>query len=132
LKWFTIVVDGVAMYGEIQDSAVVDGLIRTIDFSLNQDGSVTALLPHFWTDAEVDPSYSVLLGEYTNPCGDSDGSLSTRDKHIVIGVVVGVVGAAGLIAVVIPRLTLLRQIRRGEKRQGANVPLETIPSHTTI
>jgi hypothetical protein len=41
----------VRRYGQFLDGAIVDGRIRTVNFSLNDDWSVTATLPHFWIDA---------------------------------------------------------------------------------
>jgi len=51
LKWILITVDGVTMYGQFLETAIVDGKQRNISFSLLADNSVSALLPHFWVSS---------------------------------------------------------------------------------
>eukprot|EP00026_Physarum_polycephalum_P020534 Phypoly_transcript_23170.p1 GENE.Phypoly_transcript_23170~~Phypoly_transcript_23170.p1 ORF type:complete len:166 (+),score=25.36 Phypoly_transcript_23170:61-558(+) len=95
LKWFTFNVDGTTLYGQFVDRAIVDGLPREVNFTLNQDNTIIAKLPHFWSAAVVDPSYSVILGSPGSNCGKD----TSKIKKITIIVVPTVVVFVLLIVV---------------------------------
>jgi len=78
LQWVTVTINSTSMYGKFMDTALLDNKTRTVTFSLNEDGSVTGSIPHFWEQAEIDPSYSVLLGERRDSCGsNNDNSIKS-------------------------------------------------------
>jgi hypothetical protein len=35
------------------DRAIVDGVVRAVDFKLLPDGTVTAKIPHFWVNSGI-------------------------------------------------------------------------------
>lgn len=49
-------------YGTFENVAVIDGLVKAVQFTFNQTAGHTSItVPHFWYDAEFDPNFQVLL-----------------------------------------------------------------------
>ena len=102
-------------YGQFSPDAIVDGRYRIINFHLdNNNGSVTAIVPHFWQEmgtvlplaslslspsllrlpivlfeltcytTDLDPTYSVLVGKSKDSCRHHNGV----NKNVYIGVFV--------------------------------------------
>eukprot|EP00026_Physarum_polycephalum_P002296 Phypoly_transcript_02302.p1 GENE.Phypoly_transcript_02302~~Phypoly_transcript_02302.p1 ORF type:complete len:887 (+),score=74.73 Phypoly_transcript_02302:138-2798(+) len=63
--------------------AIIDSRLRQVSFSALSNFSVTAILPHFWSSAELDPDYAILLGR-----GCSAKPRNAISKALVIGIVV--------------------------------------------
>eukprot|EP00026_Physarum_polycephalum_P000794 Phypoly_transcript_00795.p1 GENE.Phypoly_transcript_00795~~Phypoly_transcript_00795.p1 ORF type:complete len:1302 (-),score=134.46 Phypoly_transcript_00795:84-3989(-) len=107
--WTTISIDGISMYTQFSNDAYVDGRERTILFSQENQYSVAAKLPHFWSYAELDPNFAVILNMNSkeNVCGKIKSTHSVR-KKIVIAVVVPLLGV-GLVVLVV--LFILRHRR---------------------
>lgn len=62
LRWIKITLNGVTLYGEFQEYALVDTATRSVQFAYNQTAQATTIIvPHFWTSAEFDPDFQVLL-----------------------------------------------------------------------
>jgi len=113
LQWFTITLNSTSMYGKFMDTALLDNKTRTVTFSLNEDNSVTASIPHFWEQAEIDPSYSVLLGERQDSCGANDNSIKSVVYIATFASLGGVIVlSAFAYFIVYPRLKLAIQVRR--------------------
>jgi len=115
LQWITITINGEVMYGQFYDRAVVDSRIRVISFALNDDGTVTAIIPHFWIDAEIDPNFSVLVGtDAKDDCSKDSGV----DAAVYIGVFCSI---GGILAVAVAfKLTLYPRIRTRLQTRKAN------------
>jgi len=121
----TVVVNNVVLYGQLSDQAIVDGRNRNITYSFVDSGTVRAYLPHFWSTAEMDPNYSVLLGDTqtnsgatcsSNKSKSSNSKISKKDIILIAVLVsVGVIGIIVLIIVIYPRTQLRFQVRK-EKR----------------
>eukprot|EP00026_Physarum_polycephalum_P008337 Phypoly_transcript_08419.p1 GENE.Phypoly_transcript_08419~~Phypoly_transcript_08419.p1 ORF type:complete len:234 (+),score=41.91 Phypoly_transcript_08419:794-1495(+) len=99
LKWFAININGSTLYGQFLDSSIVDGNIRNVNFTLNSDYTVSATLPHFWSNAVVDPSFSVLLGDKPKNCA-SDLKKGGKDIKKIIAIVVPIVVVVVVLVVV--------------------------------
>eukprot|EP00026_Physarum_polycephalum_P004799 Phypoly_transcript_04823.p1 GENE.Phypoly_transcript_04823~~Phypoly_transcript_04823.p1 ORF type:complete len:514 (+),score=31.39 Phypoly_transcript_04823:492-2033(+) len=115
LKWYTINVKGVTLYGQFLNRAIVDGLYRSVSFSLNSDRSVTAILPHFWENMVLDPSFSVLVGSEDSSCRKSN-----KVNKKLIAILVPILAVLTVIIVVFivmyPRLKSEVKIRQGRQK----------------
>jgi len=76
---------------------VVDGRIRKVTYQLSSNTTtITAILPHFWDYADVDPDFSLLHGDKNGDCKKKSG-----DSHKTLKIVVSVVLVLALIACVL-------------------------------
>ncbi len=127
-------------YGQFFEKALLDGRIRVISFRLNKDRSVTAVIPHFWTEAgvfvcftlfetsnqptELDPNFSVLLGEENK--NKSCDSVHTQSTHgLTRGIIAAFFSVFGLAIFValfvrffVPKLRLAYQLRKHRPRNN--------------
>jgi len=115
LEWFTVTFNGTSLFGQFFPYAAVDGRTRILPFILNtSDGSVTALIPHFWQEVELDPNYSVLL-ESNQPANTEGTPRSKNPTPTILAAVLSTIfGTAVVICVayfVFPRVRLLLQLR---------------------
>eukprot|EP00026_Physarum_polycephalum_P017057 Phypoly_transcript_18142.p1 GENE.Phypoly_transcript_18142~~Phypoly_transcript_18142.p1 ORF type:complete len:244 (+),score=22.77 Phypoly_transcript_18142:89-733(+) len=117
LKWYTINVKGVTLYGQFLNRAIVDGLFRTVTFHLNSDNSVTATFPHFWTNLVMDPSFSVLLGAEDSRCHKKT---NTKLLIAIIVPVVSVLLIALLVVLLYPKIKSWTQVRRESHRLASS------------
>eukprot|EP00026_Physarum_polycephalum_P000868 Phypoly_transcript_00869.p1 GENE.Phypoly_transcript_00869~~Phypoly_transcript_00869.p1 ORF type:complete len:1150 (+),score=116.12 Phypoly_transcript_00869:388-3837(+) len=109
LQWLLVVVDDVALYGQFESKAVMDGRIQTISYALNQsDHSVSAILPHFWDSANLDPRFNVLLGDSKAKCGTHSKTNTKLILEIVIPVVVALILVSIIILLLAPRYVYFR------------------------
>eukprot|EP00026_Physarum_polycephalum_P001796 Phypoly_transcript_01799.p1 GENE.Phypoly_transcript_01799~~Phypoly_transcript_01799.p1 ORF type:complete len:509 (+),score=43.80 Phypoly_transcript_01799:1579-3105(+) len=73
LRWVAVSLGDLSLYGQFDDKSIIDGRVRSTSYVLNSDYSVSAILPHFWDFAEMDPSYSLLVADQTTRgCGSSN------------------------------------------------------------
>eukprot|EP00026_Physarum_polycephalum_P003012 Phypoly_transcript_03021.p1 GENE.Phypoly_transcript_03021~~Phypoly_transcript_03021.p1 ORF type:complete len:706 (+),score=47.82 Phypoly_transcript_03021:43-2118(+) len=106
LKWIAVTASDVTLYGQFDDAALVDERSRTISYALNPDNSVSAILPHFWSSAKMDPQYSVILKDPNVRCKTKNKR--KRDFKIVY-IVVG--AGVGTILLVVVAFFAIRRIR---------------------
>jgi len=108
LRWLQVNMGDVSLYGTFAEYALIDDASRVVQFSYATNGVVAVTIPHFWFQAEFDPSFQVLLNsrgtasdEPIGECGSSEvnGNSGGGVSGTVIGSVVGgVAGAAALVA----------------------------------
>eukprot|EP00026_Physarum_polycephalum_P003458 Phypoly_transcript_03470.p1 GENE.Phypoly_transcript_03470~~Phypoly_transcript_03470.p1 ORF type:complete len:773 (+),score=103.59 Phypoly_transcript_03470:29-2320(+) len=114
LLWFSVAYNGLSLYGKFLPNALVDDTPKPFAQKWVGDGSVMLSLPFFWQEAWIDPDFSVLL--------DVDGKSSCKKKKvrvdIIVGVCVGVIGAAILIALAF-YVWKTRQVRLSRKQWQA-------------
>jgi len=122
LQWMTIDSSSLPMFGEFSPYASVDGRTRILPFVFNNtDGSVTAVIPHFWEVAKFSTSYSVLwpLSTTTPNAGEAvlvEGGGLPRTTYIAIFVpVVCLAIACVLVYLAYPRIVLALQLRHGRR-----------------
>eukprot|EP00026_Physarum_polycephalum_P002567 Phypoly_transcript_02574.p1 GENE.Phypoly_transcript_02574~~Phypoly_transcript_02574.p1 ORF type:complete len:882 (+),score=66.12 Phypoly_transcript_02574:322-2646(+) len=121
LRWFLVVINETSLYGQFLDKAEIDDRIHTISFVLKDEKTISAILPHFWDKASLDPQFSVLLQDKTAKCG------SKRNWKLIEILVPTLVGAAilcGVIIVVYPRYQTWRKTRK-MKHVGSSVELDS-------
>eukprot|EP00026_Physarum_polycephalum_P017905 Phypoly_transcript_19287.p1 GENE.Phypoly_transcript_19287~~Phypoly_transcript_19287.p1 ORF type:complete len:190 (+),score=20.11 Phypoly_transcript_19287:134-703(+) len=102
LKWFTLTIAGVSLYGQFLNKAIIDESIRVINFTLTAENSVRIKLPHFWNNAVVDPTYSVLISGGKGNCGKTNQSVEIVE--IVVPVVVVFIIGILVIILLLPRI----------------------------
>eukprot|EP00026_Physarum_polycephalum_P019061 Phypoly_transcript_20895.p1 GENE.Phypoly_transcript_20895~~Phypoly_transcript_20895.p1 ORF type:complete len:155 (+),score=15.04 Phypoly_transcript_20895:135-599(+) len=125
LRWFMIVRDQVSLYGQLLDTAVVDGRARLINYTLNDDNTITACIPHFWSFADMDPNYSVLIGDKNANC---DAKIDKgKDVKRTIAIVVPVV-VVSLIIIVVLSVLFGPKIKMWLKRKR----MHRLPSHVDV
>lgn len=132
VQWFTIVVDNVTLYAELIDRAIIDDRVRSITYTLNDtDHSITAILPHFWDSADMDPNYSVLLGDEDSCTKKVKADDNTRRLLIIIlPIVVGVILLIALLVIVAPRLRTRYKVYRERKSHKFENQLSEISNST--
>jgi len=121
LRWFTINIDGVIMYGQFLDKAELDGAVRVITFQLDKENNVvTATIPHFWDYAVIDPSYAVLIGDVASTCASTGLTVSTI---LIIAIVVPVVVLAIIVVawflLLNKRFYTWRKVRKAARQSEA-------------
>jgi len=110
------------MYAEFLNDAVIDGKVQYIAFRLASDGnSVYASVPAFWTSAEIDPTYSVLVEPNSNTidtCNNNTNNGKVNNTVLIVSVVVAVVVAVSFAA-----FFTIRKIRkrRSSRKRLANL-----------
>eukprot|EP00026_Physarum_polycephalum_P010320 Phypoly_transcript_10479.p1 GENE.Phypoly_transcript_10479~~Phypoly_transcript_10479.p1 ORF type:complete len:171 (+),score=31.14 Phypoly_transcript_10479:331-843(+) len=126
LTWYTLTVNGVAMYGQFSPDAILDGRNRIITFHLNsENGLVTAIIPHFWEEMDLDPTFSVLLGNAIDKCGKH--SSGNKTIYIAVFVTLGVLAILGVAGYFLyPRVRTYFKVRK------SGVELQSIPSSAPI
>eukprot|EP00026_Physarum_polycephalum_P002699 Phypoly_transcript_02707.p1 GENE.Phypoly_transcript_02707~~Phypoly_transcript_02707.p1 ORF type:complete len:863 (+),score=100.25 Phypoly_transcript_02707:263-2590(+) len=88
LLWILVVVGKESLYGQFLDTAIVDDRVRKITYALLPDQTIQATLPHFWSYAEMDPNFNVLLGDSnTGPCKSKKNNNKLLALYIVVPVV---------------------------------------------
>eukprot|EP00026_Physarum_polycephalum_P001232 Phypoly_transcript_01233.p1 GENE.Phypoly_transcript_01233~~Phypoly_transcript_01233.p1 ORF type:complete len:1169 (+),score=148.62 Phypoly_transcript_01233:270-3509(+) len=122
LKWFTLYVDGVTLYGQFLNRTILDGQFRQVGFKLDGEKSVIALLPHFWVNAVVDPSFSVLLGADDTGCKSNKSKKTTRLVEILVPICVFLAVAVVVTILLLPRIRSYISMKLSKRR------LEEIPS----
>eukprot|EP00026_Physarum_polycephalum_P015938 Phypoly_transcript_16743.p1 GENE.Phypoly_transcript_16743~~Phypoly_transcript_16743.p1 ORF type:complete len:175 (+),score=27.28 Phypoly_transcript_16743:23-526(+) len=66
LKYFTFNVNGATLFGQFENKALVDELVRVVNFTLSADNFVVAKLPHFWNSAGTSlPSPLILISKFS-------------------------------------------------------------------
>eukprot|EP00026_Physarum_polycephalum_P000636 Phypoly_transcript_00637.p1 GENE.Phypoly_transcript_00637~~Phypoly_transcript_00637.p1 ORF type:complete len:1406 (+),score=212.85 Phypoly_transcript_00637:35-4252(+) len=125
VAWIKVTLNGFSAYGQFQPQASIDGVSRKIIFELNNDDTISAVLPHFWEVAEFDPSFSVLVGDGSSgkvdECGNPIKSHSIK-KTVAIAVPVAIIGAALLAGIVI--LLLKRRHERNNRKKWKNIKMQ--------
>jgi len=122
LRWFMIIVSNVSLYGQFLDKAIVDNRIRTISYTLNSDQTVSAILPHFWDTAYMDPQFSVLLGDKnTGDCGAVKSGGSKVNKKLIAIIIPVVVGSILLVELGIVLAQKYVKKKRKEKKKKEEV-----------
>jgi len=117
VEWLIITFEEYSLYGQFFPSAVVDNRTRILPFILNaSDSSVTAMVPHFWGEVDLDPSYNVLLGD-----GQASNNFG-RKKAVSKTALEASLLTIGLLALVLtalyfayPRILLALQLREGRE-----------------
>jgi hypothetical protein len=130
--WAKNSVNGVSIYTQFDSDSYVDGRKRSISFSPKDDlyaGSVAAKIPHFWTYAEMDPTYTILF-DLDNPQSfECDMRIQRKNpigSEVVIAVVVPIVAIA-VVAVIV--YTIYRHKRTQKTRkQFSAVRLSSLSS----
>eukprot|EP01111_Echinosteliopsis_oligospora_P013674 TRINITY_DN4962_c0_g1_i1.p1 TRINITY_DN4962_c0_g1~~TRINITY_DN4962_c0_g1_i1.p1 ORF type:complete len:1017 (+),score=227.48 TRINITY_DN4962_c0_g1_i1:60-3110(+) len=142
LQWVQTSISGYSMYASFVNQVEIDGRRRVINWTNNNTaGTVSAILPHFWDFAEVDPNYSVLLNVHEDPtsssseknCGTTTSPpLAALDDHVspphstnktTLIIIVVVVGGVAVVAAIVGAILFtvkkrkvrksLRSVRRG-------------------
>jgi len=116
VEWLMIEFEGYSLYGQFFPYAVVDNRTRFLPFTLNtNDYSVTAIAPHFWDEIELDPSYSVLLGDGQAPDPNHGGGKHVNKTALIASlVIIGILAlAVTALYVAYPRIKLELQLREG-------------------
>eukprot|EP00026_Physarum_polycephalum_P016249 Phypoly_transcript_17119.p1 GENE.Phypoly_transcript_17119~~Phypoly_transcript_17119.p1 ORF type:complete len:126 (+),score=16.74 Phypoly_transcript_17119:442-819(+) len=105
------------MYGMLVNESIVDDRIREVTYHLDETKSLVATVPHFWTSAEMDPNYSILINDKS--LGRKCATKSHKTTYIIIGVVVGFFVICGILfaIIVLPRLQVFRKVQRAKKRK---------------
>jgi len=92
LKWFSIQVNNIKLYGKFMDHALIDDDVRIVEFTYIKDHNMIFLtIPFFWTKAEIDPQFSVLLDDSLD--GNSCDNKSTRKYLLPLAIGVPVLTA---------------------------------------
>jgi len=131
LRWFEATVNGVTLYGEFISDAVIDGAVKPVSFRLAPDQYIYATLPFFWTSAEIDPSYSVLLEGGTTSGGCDRITKSGLTKSLT-DIIYGVsFGGAGFIAIVIYIIWHVKRDKMKKDNHTKIVGLLTKKSYNT-
>eukprot|EP00026_Physarum_polycephalum_P002376 Phypoly_transcript_02382.p1 GENE.Phypoly_transcript_02382~~Phypoly_transcript_02382.p1 ORF type:complete len:938 (+),score=119.17 Phypoly_transcript_02382:92-2815(+) len=117
LQWVLFVINDLSLYGEFEAKAEVDYRIQTVTYTLDKaNNTITATLPHFWEIADMDPHFSVLIGDTTatDQCGNiiKKGNSNKKIIEIVVPIVVGLVLLVALAVVFYPRIKLYFKLRR--------------------
>lgn len=131
LQWFSINIEGTTMYGQFEQNAIVDGIIRPISFSLgSNDTTVAAKISHFWNYAVIDPSFSVLLEDPPDCSSHATSHTLVVAVSVVVPLVVFVIVLGAMTwRFVIPRVRLTLQTRR---LRGEGVGLDHIDSKSEL
>eukprot|EP00026_Physarum_polycephalum_P010671 Phypoly_transcript_10841.p1 GENE.Phypoly_transcript_10841~~Phypoly_transcript_10841.p1 ORF type:complete len:359 (+),score=70.95 Phypoly_transcript_10841:151-1077(+) len=124
LKWLYINVNGVILYAQFLDQAIIDGKIRAANFSLNaSDSTISCRIPHFWSNAVIDPNFSVLVGG-TDKSGTSSSGNSIfghgKKTNLAVAVAVPIVVVFVVVLVVVilltPKIRSRLHISRSKKK----------------
>eukprot|EP00026_Physarum_polycephalum_P000833 Phypoly_transcript_00834.p1 GENE.Phypoly_transcript_00834~~Phypoly_transcript_00834.p1 ORF type:complete len:1260 (+),score=134.49 Phypoly_transcript_00834:229-3780(+) len=112
LRWFMVSINGTALYGQFLDRAVADGRIRKVTYQLGRNTTaITAIIPHFWEYADMDPDFSVLLGDKNGKCVNGKKTHDMKALKIVVPLVLGLALVACIIIVTYPRMRYLWRTR---------------------
>eukprot|EP00026_Physarum_polycephalum_P008205 Phypoly_transcript_08284.p1 GENE.Phypoly_transcript_08284~~Phypoly_transcript_08284.p1 ORF type:complete len:424 (+),score=25.25 Phypoly_transcript_08284:152-1423(+) len=100
LSWTLLSSDGVSLYTQFETDSYIDGRERTITFTSLGQFSIAAQFPHFWTYAELDPNFAVIVDfdTKTSACEGTTKKNPIR-KITIIVVVVSIVTVALIILV---------------------------------
>jgi len=132
LESIVITINGTSLYGQFFPQAIIDGRIRVVSFRWNQDATVTAIIPHFWQDMEMDPDFSVLLGSKRQDNCSASAESSDVSTTVYIAVFVSL-GLALLIALAVgimfPRLRLKWQVHMKRKSLEMDEIIDTPRQH---
>lgn len=128
VQWVMIVIDDVALYGQFINKAEIDNRVRTISFK-SANNSISAILPHFWNYAYMDPQFSLLLGDKNiHTC---EGQIKNNKMNTItvvaisVPVVVGTCLIVGAVVVFLYRVQTKFSIKKGKKRaRAASAPSE--------
>eukprot|EP00026_Physarum_polycephalum_P014446 Phypoly_transcript_14960.p1 GENE.Phypoly_transcript_14960~~Phypoly_transcript_14960.p1 ORF type:complete len:300 (+),score=45.21 Phypoly_transcript_14960:30-902(+) len=115
LRWFVVEVDQVALYGQLLNKSLVDGRVRSASFYYSEsEKTLSAVLPHFWDYAELDPSYSVLLDDktYDQACRHKKKKINTTLIYAIVIPVVVVIILIGTFIFFYPRIKTWLAVRR--------------------
>eukprot|EP00026_Physarum_polycephalum_P001313 Phypoly_transcript_01314.p1 GENE.Phypoly_transcript_01314~~Phypoly_transcript_01314.p1 ORF type:complete len:1011 (+),score=114.29 Phypoly_transcript_01314:384-3416(+) len=126
LNWLTISYNSGTLYGQFLQAAVLDGRVQNITYKSDQN-SITAVVPHFWEFAEIDPDFSVLLvSKEKDPC---TGKITREksNKTLIIAIVVPVVVVVVLFALAIAYWTKIH-MRKHVRAQRRNIKLQSVDS----
>eukprot|EP00026_Physarum_polycephalum_P001204 Phypoly_transcript_01205.p1 GENE.Phypoly_transcript_01205~~Phypoly_transcript_01205.p1 ORF type:complete len:1009 (-),score=91.48 Phypoly_transcript_01205:560-3226(-) len=86
LTWTKLSFGGVSIFAQFSPEAYVDGRERSISFVSLDQNTVAAQIPHFWTYAELDPSFAVLLDpESRDGCGKIRAESKKSNTVVVFG-----------------------------------------------
>jgi len=123
LLWYRIYYNGLTLYGQFLDYAILDYRAVNIQYILaDNNGTIFIILPHFWYNALIDPDFSLLVDPDENsPC--SVNSFPNDIWWIAVTCI-------GAVAIVIVSLVLvLKKVQKHKrnaerkKRTSANTEL---------
>eukprot|EP00026_Physarum_polycephalum_P004546 Phypoly_transcript_04568.p2 GENE.Phypoly_transcript_04568~~Phypoly_transcript_04568.p2 ORF type:complete len:259 (+),score=35.80 Phypoly_transcript_04568:281-1057(+) len=117
LQWVKISRNGVAVYVQFVPDAMIDGRKQDITFSLLGDFTFAATFPHFWTFAELDPNFNVLLDPISYY--DCAKKSSHKTKVAIIASTVTIVGLLLIVAIIV--VIYKTQLRKREHKRLINM-----------
>jgi hypothetical protein len=133
LRYLKINVGGVSLYGKFAEYALIDEEARAVQYTFETATNLVAIIvPHFWTGAEFDPNFQVLVDNKGNTgtlIGQCDSKVVTNggvSGAVLGGTIGGVVGAAALIGSILLFLRKKQQ-RKTKKRLTMSKPRSSTP-----
>eukprot|EP00026_Physarum_polycephalum_P002505 Phypoly_transcript_02512.p1 GENE.Phypoly_transcript_02512~~Phypoly_transcript_02512.p1 ORF type:complete len:910 (+),score=55.06 Phypoly_transcript_02512:331-2730(+) len=138
VRWITMSYGDTTLYGKFLDLAIVDGRARNITYVHSSDTVVTAVVPHFWEYAVVDPDLSVLVASR-----DSSNSVGTKsktglNKTLLIEILVPVAAVFLLVILIailwskISRVIAVKRHRTDSTAELANLKSVSSPEVTRL
>eukprot|EP00026_Physarum_polycephalum_P000363 Phypoly_transcript_00363.p1 GENE.Phypoly_transcript_00363~~Phypoly_transcript_00363.p1 ORF type:complete len:599 (+),score=58.14 Phypoly_transcript_00363:3228-5024(+) len=115
LKWVTINYGGISLYGQFTDKMIVDGIFRQVSFKFESTNTISALIPHFWVNAVLDPAFSVLLDPNNKNCGKSDNKKWVKIVAIVVPICVVFVVLLVAFLLLLPRIRTFFEVNKWNK-----------------
>jgi hypothetical protein len=133
LQWIQIQLNNTILYGQFLPKALVDMKPKIltsnyVENSMKTGGEVYMISPHFWDSLVIDPNYSILVDDSSSSNNGDSGDCSNLDlnseqqkslpKTMLIGIVVGVAGAALVVAAILFVYKQKKQTKARRKLSG--------------
>jgi len=83
LRWIKMNVNGVELYGQILEFAMIDGYKRYVNFGVQNINQITVIIPFFWYNVSLDPNFALLFDPSTN-CHSSTHGLANPLAFLVL------------------------------------------------
>jgi len=117
LQWSVQNYGKTALFSQFFNKALLDGAIYPVSFQFNgNESSFNVVIPHFWTNVEIDPSFNVLL-DYDSSSTHTNNPHANNDNIVTIVIIVVPIIAVLVVVLVVflimyPRISMWRKMRR--------------------
>jgi len=94
LRWVTLNMNGVTMYSQLLEYALLDGIKRYVNYDLFQTTYISVEIPFFWYNLTLDPNFGFLF-DTNDGCRIESGLAGTGknwEYFLAIPLGVGVIG----------------------------------------